>query len=78
MGHTFLKDSAGKSPSVTEYGAFCVVGNEVLELGFPHGMPPTNAEQTNEDLLAFLKGAAPQIQADFRSIRSNNDCGSPK
>ncbi|PYU02195.1 MAG: hypothetical protein DMG38_01060 [Acidobacteria bacterium] len=57
MGHTFLKDSAGKSPSVTEYGAFCALGNEGLELGFPHGMPPTNAEQINEDLLAFLKGA---------------------
>ncbi|MDP9337532.1 MAG: alpha/beta hydrolase [Acidobacteriota bacterium] len=26
--------------------------------GFPHGMPATNAEQINADLLAFLKGAA--------------------
>lgn len=26
--------------------------------GFPHGMPATNAEQINADLLAFIKGAA--------------------
>jgi non-heme chloroperoxidase len=26
--------------------------------GFPHGMPTTNADQINADLLAFLKGAA--------------------
>jgi non-heme chloroperoxidase len=26
--------------------------------GFPHGMPTTNAEQINTDLLAFFKGAA--------------------
>jgi len=26
--------------------------------GFPHGMPTTNAEQINADLLAFFKGAA--------------------
>jgi len=26
--------------------------------GFPHGMPATNAEQINADLLAFFKGAA--------------------
>jgi non-heme chloroperoxidase len=25
--------------------------------GFPHGMPTTNADQINADLLAFLKGA---------------------
>jgi non-heme chloroperoxidase len=24
--------------------------------GFPHGMPTTNADQINSDLLAFLKG----------------------
>jgi len=26
--------------------------------GFPHGMPTTEAETINADLLAFLKGAA--------------------
>jgi len=26
--------------------------------GFPHGMPATNAEQINADLLAFFKGTA--------------------
>jgi non-heme chloroperoxidase len=26
--------------------------------GFPHGMPTTNADRINADLLAFLKGAA--------------------
>jgi len=26
--------------------------------GFPHGMPATNADQINADLLAFFKGAA--------------------
>jgi non-heme chloroperoxidase len=26
--------------------------------GFPHGMPTTNADQINTDLLAFIKGAA--------------------
>jgi non-heme chloroperoxidase len=34
--------------------------NSVLKTykGFPHGMPTTNAEQINADLLAFIKGAA--------------------
>jgi non-heme chloroperoxidase len=26
--------------------------------GFPHGMPTTNADTINADLLAFMKGAA--------------------
>ena len=26
--------------------------------GFPHGMPTTNADQNNADLLAFFKGSA--------------------
>jgi non-heme chloroperoxidase len=26
--------------------------------GFPHGMPATNADQINADLLSFFKGAA--------------------
>jgi non-heme chloroperoxidase len=26
--------------------------------GFPHGMPTTNADTINADLLAFFKGAA--------------------
>jgi len=37
---------------------FAHSGNGGLELGFPHGMPTTKAEQINEDLLAVLKGAA--------------------
>jgi non-heme chloroperoxidase len=34
------------------------VKNAVLKVypGFPHGMPTTNADQINADLLAFLKG----------------------
>jgi len=31
--------------------------------GFPHGMPTTNAEQINADLLAFCKGAASTASA---------------
>jgi len=31
--------------------------------GFPHGMPTTNADQINADLLAFLKGAATTASA---------------
>jgi hypothetical protein len=31
--------------------------------GFPHGMPATNADQINADLLAFLKGAAIRASA---------------
>jgi len=31
--------------------------------GFPHGMPATNADQINADLLAFLKGAATTASA---------------
>jgi non-heme chloroperoxidase len=26
--------------------------------GFPHGMPTTNADQINADILAFVKGVA--------------------
>jgi non-heme chloroperoxidase len=35
-----------------------IVKNAVLKVypGFPHGMPTTNADQINADLLAFLKG----------------------
>jgi non-heme chloroperoxidase len=35
-----------------------IVKNAVLKVypGFPHGMPATNADQINADLLAFLKG----------------------
>jgi non-heme chloroperoxidase len=29
--------------------------------GFPHGMPTTNADTINADLLAFIKGAASAI-----------------
>jgi len=37
-----------------------IVKNAVLKVypGFPHGMPTTNADQINADLLAFFKGAA--------------------
>jgi len=31
--------------------------------GFPHGMPATNADQINSDLLAFFKGAATTASA---------------
>jgi non-heme chloroperoxidase len=31
--------------------------------GFPHGMPTTNADQINADLLAFFKSAAAQASA---------------
>ena len=35
-----------------------IVKNAVLKVypGFPHGMPTTNADEINADLLAFLKG----------------------
>ena len=35
-----------------------IVKNAVLKMypGFPHGMPTTNADEINADLLAFLKG----------------------
>jgi hypothetical protein len=33
--------------------------NAKVYAGFPHGMPTTNAEQINADLLTFFKGAAP-------------------
>jgi non-heme chloroperoxidase len=35
-----------------------IVKNAVLKMypGFPHGMPTTNQDQINADLLAFLKG----------------------
>jgi non-heme chloroperoxidase len=34
--------------------------NSTLKIykGFPHGMPTTEADTINADLLAFLKGAA--------------------
>ena len=69
MGHTFLKDSAGKSPSMTEYGAFCALGNEGLELGFPHGMPPTNAEQIT------LNGMIPVGQAGLVILQAHKQSG---
>jgi non-heme chloroperoxidase len=31
--------------------------------GFPHGMPTTNADQINADLLTFFKGAATTVSA---------------
>jgi len=37
-----------------------ILKNATLKVypGFPHGMPATNADQINADLLAFFKGAA--------------------
>ncbi len=37
-----------------------ILKNSTLKVypGFPHGMPATNADQINADLLAFFKGAA--------------------
>ena len=37
-----------------------ILKNATLKVypGFPHGMPTTNADQINADLLAFLKGTA--------------------
>jgi non-heme chloroperoxidase len=37
-----------------------ILKNATLKVysGFPHGMPATNADQINADLLAFVKGAA--------------------
>jgi non-heme chloroperoxidase len=37
-----------------------ILKNATLKVypGFPHGMPTTNAEQINADLLAFFKGTA--------------------
>jgi non-heme chloroperoxidase len=37
-----------------------ILKNAALKVypGFPHGMPTTNADQINADLLSFLKGAA--------------------
>jgi len=31
--------------------------------GFPHGMPTTNADQINADLLAFFKGTTTAASA---------------
>ena len=37
-----------------------ILKNATLKVypGFPHGMPATNADQINADLLAFFKGTA--------------------
>jgi non-heme chloroperoxidase len=42
-----------------------ILKNATLKVypGFPHGMPATNAEQINADLLAFFKGAAVSASA---------------
>ena len=42
-----------------------ILKNATLKVypGFPHGMPTTNADQINADLLAFLKGAASTASA---------------
>jgi len=43
-----------------------ILKNATLKVypGFPHGMPATNADQINADLLAFFKGAAAGASAD--------------
>jgi len=42
-----------------------ILKNATLKVypGFPHGMPATNAEQINADLLAFFKGTAASASA---------------
>jgi non-heme chloroperoxidase len=42
-----------------------ILKNATLKVykGLPHGMPTTNADQINADLLAFLKGAATTASA---------------
>jgi non-heme chloroperoxidase len=30
-------------------------GTQIYDKGFPHGMPTTNADQINADLLEFIK-----------------------
>ncbi len=42
-----------------------ILKNATLKVypGFPHGMPATNAEQINADLLTFFKGAATSVSA---------------
>ena len=42
-----------------------ILKNATLKVypGFPHGMPATNADQINADLLAFFKGAATTASA---------------
>ena len=48
----------GRSPTGQRHAK--LLRNSTLKTykGFPHGMPTTEAETINADLLAFLKGAA--------------------
>ena len=47
-----FESSGEKSVKLLKHGTL------KLYPGFPHGMPTTNADQINADLLAFFKGAA--------------------
>ena len=42
-----------------------ILKNATLKVyqGFPHGMPATNADQINADLLAFFKGQSVGVGA---------------
>jgi non-heme chloroperoxidase len=55
----------GDDDQIVPIGAAGLMSAKILKkatlkvyAGFPHGMPTTNADQINADLLAFLKGAA--------------------
>jgi non-heme chloroperoxidase len=45
-----------------------IVKNAVLKVypGFPHGMPTTNEDEINADLLAFLKSNQPAMRGSKR------------
>jgi non-heme chloroperoxidase len=55
----------GEEDQIVPIGAAGLMSAKILKKatlkvypGFPHGMPTTNADQINADLLAFFKGAA--------------------
>jgi non-heme chloroperoxidase len=55
----------GDDDQIVPIGAAALMSAKILKKatlkvypGFPHGMPATNADQINADLLSFLKGAA--------------------
>ena len=55
----------GDDDQIVPIGAAALMSAKILKKatlkvypGFPHGMPTTNADQINADLLAFCKGSA--------------------
>ena len=55
----------GDDDQIVPIGASALLSSKILKNatlkvypGFPHGMPRTNADQINADLLAFFKGTA--------------------